>query len=76
MEQLVIDIQSSKDAHLIKELLKHFKQVEVKSFSTELNGKEAQFRIEQGLKDADRNNMKSWSTIKNELTNKIQTHKK
>lgn len=75
MEQLVIDISSSEDAHLIKELLKHFKKVEVKSFVSDIAEKEMKFRIQQGLKDADSGNVKSWSSIKENLTNKIKSHK-
>jgi hypothetical protein len=68
MEQLVIDIESNDDAHLIKELLKRFKKVEVKSFTPDINEKEIQFRIQQGIKDADYGNVKEWNTVKEQLT--------
>ena len=40
MEQLVIDVSSNEDAHLIKELLKRFKNVEVNSFNSNISEKE------------------------------------
>lgn len=75
MEQLVIDIESNDDAQLIKELLKRFKKVEVKSFVTSITEKEMQFRIQQGLRDADRANVKKWETVKENLVHKIQSYK-
>ena len=75
MEQLVIDIESNDDAHLIKELLKRFKKVEVKSFIPNVNEKEMQFRIQQGIKDADYGYVKEWNTVKEQLTRKIQSQK-
>ncbi|MBK8350851.1 MAG: hypothetical protein IPL21_03910 [Saprospirales bacterium] len=75
MEQLVIDIESNDDALLIKELLKRFKKVEVKSFASDINEKEMQFRIQQGIKDADFGNVKDWNTVKTELATKIVQYK-
>jgi len=75
MEQLVIDIESNDDAHLIKELLKRFKKVEVKSFIPNVNEKEMQFRIQQGIKDADYGCVEEWKTVKEQLTRKIQSQK-
>ncbi len=75
MEQLVIDIESNDDAVLIKELLKRFKKVEVKSFASDINEKEMQFRIQQGIKDADFGNVKDWNTVKTELATKIVQYK-
>lgn len=75
MEQLVIDIESNDDALLIKELLKRFKKVEVKSFASDINQKEMQFRIQQGIKDADFGNVKDWNTVKTELATKIVQYK-
>ncbi len=75
MEQLVIDIESNDDALLIKELLKRFKKVEVKSFTSDINEKEMQFRIQQGIKDADFGNVKDWNTVKTELATKIVQYK-
>jgi hypothetical protein len=69
MEQLVIDIESNDDALLIKELLKRFKKVEVKSFASDINEKEMQFRIQQGIKDADFGNVKDWNTVKDRIGN-------
>ncbi len=75
MEQLVIDIESNDDAQLIKELLKRFKKVEVKSFISDINEKELQFRIQQGIKDADSGNIKEWNIVKANLTKKILSQK-
>ena len=58
MEQIVLDISSSKDALLIRELMTRFKGVEVSSFSTNLSSNQARQRIEKGLKDADEGNVK------------------
>jgi len=76
MEQLVIDIASDEDAHLIKELLKRFKKVDVKSFYSDIAEKEMKFRIQQGINDADYGNKKSWNTVKENLEKKTQSYKK
>ncbi len=76
MEQLVIDVSSNEDAHLIKELLKRFKIVEVNSFNSNISEKEIKFRIQQGIKDADFENVKEWNTVKTSLSNKIKSYKK
>lgn len=76
MEQLVLDISSAKDATLIKELMKHFKGVEVSSFSTELSQTQVQKRIAKGLKDADEGRVKSWKEVKSKLTKRIEAKAK
>ena len=76
MEQLVVDISSAKDATLIKELLKHFKGVEVNSFSTSLSSRQVQQRIAKGLKDADEGRVKPWKEVKSKLLKRIQAKAK
>ena len=73
MEQIVLDISSAKDASLIKELLKRFKNVEINSFTTNLTGNQIQQRIEKGLKDADEGNVKPWKEVKSKLLKRIQS---
>ena len=73
MQQLVLEISSDKDADLIKELLKRFKGVEVNSFSTALTSKQMRERIEEGLKQADEGNVKSWKQVKSALVKRIQS---
>lgn len=75
MEQLIIDIETQEDAQLIKELLKRFKNVEVKSFHSDIPSKEINFRIRQGIKDADSGNVKDWNLLKNSISEKLQSHK-
>lgn len=76
MEQLIIDIESNDDAQLIKELLKRFKKVEVKSFSSDNSDKEIKFRIQQGLNDAACGRVKDWNSVKQNISSRIKTHKK
>ncbi|HRG87449.1 MAG TPA: hypothetical protein PLW44_00400 [Chitinophagales bacterium] len=73
MEQLIIDVQSSKDAALIKELMKKFEGVEVNSFSNNLSSTETQRRIEAGLKDAEEGRVKPWSEVKERLVKRIKS---
>ena len=73
MEQLVLDIHSERDAALIKELLKKFKNVEVLSFSSKLSSKEVQQRIGSGIKDADNGKVKPWKAVKSKLIKKIRS---
>ncbi len=74
MEQLIIDIETQEDAQLIKELLKRFKSVEVKSFHSDISSKEINFRIQQGIKDADSGNVKDWNLLKNSISEKLQSY--
>jgi len=64
MVQLVVDIQSEKDAALIKELLKRFKNVEVADFSPAISSTQMRKRIQQGIADADSGNVKPWKEAK------------
>jgi hypothetical protein len=73
MEQLVLDITSEKDATLIKELLKHFKSVEVNNFATSLTPAQMRKRIEEGIKDADAGNVKNWKDVKSGLLKRIKS---
>lgn len=72
MIQLVLDIQSTDDANLIKELLKRFKKVDVVSFTTDLHQKQMEKRIMEGISDADAGNTKSWADEKSRLIKKIK----
>lgn len=76
MVQLVLDISSAKDAALIKELLKRFKNVEVNSFLPSNSKAEMRERIEAGLKDADNGDIKPWKEVKQTLIKKIRANKK
>jgi hypothetical protein len=73
MQQLVLDIRSDKDAILIKELLKRFKGVEVNSFTAEINPKQIQQRIAEGLEQADAGNLKPWKEVKAGLAKRIKS---
>ena len=76
MQQLVLDISSDKDANLIIELLKRFKGVEVNSFTTDLNSKQLQRRIQDGLQQADAGNVKPWKEVKSNLLKRVKTKTK
>ncbi len=76
MEQLVIDVKSAKDAALIRELMKRFKNVEVNSFSTSLNAAQIRQRIEEGIKDANEGNVKPWKEVKAKLLKRIHAKAK
>jgi len=71
--QLVLDIASDKDADLIKELLKRFRGVELNTFSTQLSSRQAQQRINEGLKKADEGNVKPWKQVKAGLIKRIKS---
>jgi hypothetical protein len=73
MEQLILDITSEKDAALIKELLKKFKGVAVNKFSTSLTSTQMRKRIEEGVKDADEDNVKPWKEVKSSLLKRIKS---
>jgi len=76
MEQIVLDISSTKDATLIKELMKRFKGVEVNSFSTTLPPAKCSKGFQKVLKDADEGNTKSWKEVKSKLLKRIQSKSK
>ena len=74
MQQLVLDISSDKDADLIKELLTRFKGVEVNSFSSDVNARQMQKRIYEGLKQADEGKLKPWKDVKAGLLKRIKSN--
>lgn len=73
MQQLVLDIQSEKDAALIKELMKRFKGVQVNSFSSTVTQKEMRDRIELGIEQANTGKVKPWKSVKSSLLKRIKS---
>ncbi len=73
MQQLVLDIQSEKDAVLIKELMKKFKGVQVNSFSSTVTQKEMCDRIELGIVQANAGKVKPWKSVKSNLLKRIKS---
>lgn len=76
MVQLVLDISSEKDAALIEELLKRFKNVEVNNFTSSLTKAQLRKRIEQGIADADKGNVKPWKEVKVKLLARVKSKEK
>lgn len=72
MVELVIKVNSEKDAALIKELMKRFKDVEVSEFETKLTKLQMQKRIKQGLDDIEKGRTKPWVEVKRNLMKRIK----
>lgn len=73
MVELVIKTSSEKDAELIRELMKRFKDVEVNSFAPSLTKKQMQKRIKQGIDDIENGRVKPWSEVKKSLLKRIKS---
>lgn len=72
MEQLVLNISSKKDADMIRELLKRFKNVQISCFDTDLPPVDIQTGIHEGLRDAEEGRTQSWDEIKPGLIKRIK----